>query len=123
VSTHTLCLVSIAVKSAMTENRCIIGTDAGTSAIKAVTFDQEDSEICVNHAAVPLHRPHPSWVEQDMDEQWETGKDCLGRRPGSEKFSPPWASAFRRCSQSADPAAESTTHFTSSTSIENPAHQ
>jgi sugar (pentulose or hexulose) kinase len=61
----------------MTENRCLIGIDAGTSVVKAVAFDEEGNEICVREAAVPLHRPEPSWVEQDMNELWETVKDCL----------------------------------------------
>jgi erythritol kinase (D-erythritol 1-phosphate-forming) len=61
----------------MTENRCLIGIDAGTSVVKAVAFDTEGNEICVQEAAVPLHRPEPSWVEQDMTQLWGIVKDCL----------------------------------------------
>jgi sugar (pentulose or hexulose) kinase len=63
----------------MTENRCLIGIDAGTSVVKAVAFDEEGNEFCVHEAAVPLHRPERSWVEQDMNELWGTVKSCLGK--------------------------------------------
>ncbi len=63
----------------MTENRFLIGIDAGTSVVKAVAFDFEGNEVYVHEAAVQLHRPKPSWVEQDMNELWETVKDCLGK--------------------------------------------
>jgi len=62
----------------MTENRCLIGIDAGTSVVKAVAFDFEGNEVCVHEAAVQLRRPERSWVEQDMNELWETVKVCLG---------------------------------------------
>ena len=62
----------------MTENRCLIGIDAGTSVVKAVAFDFEGNEVCVHEAAVQLRRPERSWVEQDMNELWETVKTCLG---------------------------------------------
>jgi sugar (pentulose or hexulose) kinase len=62
----------------MTENRCLIGIDAGTSVVKAVAFDFEGNEVCVHEAAVQLRRPERAWVEQDMNELWETVKTCLG---------------------------------------------
>ena len=62
----------------MAESRCLIGIDAGTSVVKAVAFDFEGNEVCVHEAAVQLRRPERSWVEQDMNELWETVKSCLG---------------------------------------------
>jgi sugar (pentulose or hexulose) kinase len=66
----------------MTENRCLIGIDAGTSVVKAVAFDYGGNEVCVQAAAVPLCRRERSWVEQDMNELWETVKACLGEVVG-----------------------------------------
>ena len=62
----------------VTENRCLIGIDAGTSVVKAVAFDFEGNEVCCHEAAVQLRRPERSWVEQDMNELWETVNSCLG---------------------------------------------
>jgi sugar (pentulose or hexulose) kinase len=60
------------------EQRCLIGIDAGTSVVKAVAFDYGGNEVCIHEAAVQLHRPERLWVEQDMNELWETVKACLG---------------------------------------------
>ncbi len=45
---------------------CILGVDAGSSVIKAVAFDLEGNEIGVHELPSRLQRPHPLWVEQDM---------------------------------------------------------
>jgi sugar (pentulose or hexulose) kinase len=58
----------------MTENRCLIGIDAGTSAVKAVAFDGEGNEFCVREAEPQLRRLERSCVEQDMNELWRTVK-------------------------------------------------
>ncbi|HUU14613.1 MAG TPA: FGGY-family carbohydrate kinase [Terriglobia bacterium] len=61
----------------MTDGRCLIGVDAGTSVVKAVAFDQLGNEVCVHETPMPLRQPQPLWIEQDMAQLWETVKVCL----------------------------------------------
>ena len=61
----------------MNNGLCLVGVDAGTSVVKAVAFDYEGNEICTSEIPMPLRRPEPLWIEQDMDELWQTVKDCL----------------------------------------------
>lgn len=61
----------------MTEERCIIGVDAGTSVVKAVAFDYSGNEVCSHEIPMELLRLHPLWVEQDMNGLWKTVKACL----------------------------------------------
>lgn len=63
----------------MREGQCLIGVDAGTSVVKAVAFDVLGNELASHESSMPLRRPEPLWIEQDMDELWETVKVCLGR--------------------------------------------
>lgn len=48
----------------------LIGIDAGTSAIKAVAFTLDGAVQAQSAHETPLSRPHPGWVEQDMEETW-----------------------------------------------------
>ncbi len=61
----------------MNNGLCLIGVDAGTSVVKAVAFDALGNEICASETPMPLRRPEPLWVEQDMDELWQKVKACL----------------------------------------------
>jgi sugar (pentulose or hexulose) kinase len=61
----------------MNDLQCVIGVDAGTSVVKAVAFDYFGNEICTHEIPIPLRRPEPLWIEQDMEELWQTVKDCL----------------------------------------------
>jgi sugar (pentulose or hexulose) kinase len=61
----------------MNDRNCLIGVDAGTSVVKAVAFDRRGNEICVHEAPMPLRRPEPLWIEQDMTELWEMVTLCL----------------------------------------------
>lgn len=61
----------------MKEEHCIVGVDAGTSVVKAAAFDYAGHEICCHEIPVELLRPHPDWVEQDMNGLWQTVKTCL----------------------------------------------
>ena len=63
----------------MNDRQCLIGVDAGTSVVKAVAFDQLGNEFCSHETAMRLRHPEPSWIEQDMDELWETVKVCLSK--------------------------------------------
>ncbi len=61
----------------MNDGLSLIGVDAGTSVVKAVAFDASGSEICASEIPMPLRRPEPLWIEQDMDELWQKVKACL----------------------------------------------
>ncbi len=63
----------------MNQDRCIIGIDAGTSVVKAVAFDFSGNEVCSHEIPMPLRRPQPLWVEQDMNELWGIVRACLGQ--------------------------------------------
>jgi erythritol kinase (D-erythritol 1-phosphate-forming) len=61
------------------EGRCLIGVDAGTSVVKVVAFDHFGNEPASHESPMPLRRPEQLWIEQDMDELWETVKACLSK--------------------------------------------
>jgi len=61
----------------MDNGPCLVGVDAGTSVVKAVAFDAAGNEIYASETPMPLRRPEPLWVEQDMDELWQKVKDRL----------------------------------------------
>jgi sugar (pentulose or hexulose) kinase len=57
----------------------ILGVDAGSSVIKAVAFDPRGNEAFVHELPARLKRPHPLWMEQDMEEMWRDVKKCVAR--------------------------------------------
>ena len=61
----------------MIDGLSLIGVDAGTSVVKAVAFDASGSEICASETPMPLRRPEPLWIEQDMNELLQKVKACL----------------------------------------------
>ena len=61
----------------MNSGSCLIGVDAGTSVVKAVAFDPLGKEVCAYETAFTPRRPQPLWIEQDMNELWQTVKVCL----------------------------------------------
>jgi erythritol kinase len=69
----------------MKEGRCLIGIDAGTSVVKAVAFDHHGNELASHESPMPLRQPDPLWVEQDMDELYDTVQLCLGKVSGQLK--------------------------------------
>ena len=61
----------------MNDGPCLVGVDAGTSVVKAVAFDVAGNEIYASEIPMPLRRPEPLWIEQDMDELWQKVQACL----------------------------------------------
>jgi sugar (pentulose or hexulose) kinase len=61
----------------MDDGRCLIGVDAGTSMVKAVAFDHLGNEVSACETAFNPRRPEPLWIEQDMNELWQTVRVCL----------------------------------------------
>jgi sugar (pentulose or hexulose) kinase len=69
----------------MNDGRCLIGVDAGTSVVKVVAFDYLGNEIYTHEIPMPLLRPEPLWIEQDMDKLWQAVKTCLRNVSGHLK--------------------------------------
>lgn len=47
-----------------------VGLDIGTSSVKAVLLDENQSHIGSATSGLSVERPHPSWSEQDPDSWW-----------------------------------------------------
>ncbi len=60
---------------------CLLGVDIGTSSVKATLFDSDGNVISSSTETYNLYYPHPSFVEQDPNEWWESScsaiKECL----------------------------------------------
>jgi len=54
------------------KDKCLLGIDVGTSAIKCVLFDQNCREIAISTRKPEIHREKPGWSEISMDGLWET---------------------------------------------------
>ena len=63
----------------MQEDPLLIGVDAGTSVVKAVVFDTCGNERASHECPMPLGRPEPLWIEQDMEQLLDLVKFCLGK--------------------------------------------
>lgn len=61
------------------DEKYIIGIDSGTTRIKAVLFDLDGNELFVEGINLTPHTPYEDWYEQDMDEIWEKGAECIAR--------------------------------------------
>jgi xylulokinase len=55
----------------------LLGIDAGTTAFKAVLFDQDGKEIAVGACEYDLEYPFPGWVELDAEKYWEALKSVI----------------------------------------------
>ena len=51
-----------------------LGLDIGTSSIKALLIDEQQTVVAEASVAVSISRPHPLWSEQDPEEWWQA---CL----------------------------------------------
>ncbi|MFW6069511.1 MAG: xylulokinase [bacterium] len=49
----------------------LLGLDVGTSATKAVLFDDAGQQLATAQHRYPLQTPHPGWVEQDPEQVWQ----------------------------------------------------
>ncbi len=48
-----------------------IGIDIGTSSVKSVLLDENDTIIASESAPLTVSRPHDGWSEQDPDHWWD----------------------------------------------------
>lgn len=51
-------------------NDVVIGVDASTTAVKAIAFTRDGTELFAARAPYPLSTPHPGHVEQDPEDWW-----------------------------------------------------
>ena len=47
-----------------------LGIDIGTSAVKAVLVDEDETVVAAASAPLATRRPRPTWAEQDPDDWW-----------------------------------------------------
>jgi len=58
-------------------NDTFLGFDIGTSSIKALLIDQNQSLLAEANIPISISRPHPLWSEQDPDEWWQACLDAV----------------------------------------------
>ena len=59
------------------ESKVILGIDAGTSMTKVVAFDLSGNELAVSSLKTPTTTPHTAWIEEEMNEVWESVSYCI----------------------------------------------
>src|ERR671910_2597356 len=56
----------------MTAEPLLIGTDVGTTNIKAVAFDRSGRAVARASSPTPTHYPNPGWAHHDAEELWDS---------------------------------------------------
>jgi xylulokinase len=56
-----------------------LGIDAGTSAVKAVLVDEQQSVIAEADVPLDISRPHDGWSEQDPEDWWKAVQAVVGQ--------------------------------------------
>jgi xylulokinase len=54
-----------------------LGIDLGTSSIKIVLIDENQSVVATTEKPLTVSRPHPLWSEQDPEEWWRGANDAM----------------------------------------------
>ncbi|WP_298821635.1 xylulokinase [uncultured Roseibium sp.] len=54
-----------------------IGLDIGTSSVKAILLDEDQSLVASATSDLTVERPHPGWSEQDPDSWWTACENVL----------------------------------------------
>ncbi len=57
----------------------VVSLDCGTSACKAIIWDQQGSIMAEGRANLPLLEPHPLWYEQPAEAWWQSASQALGQ--------------------------------------------
>jgi glycerol kinase len=55
----------------------VVALDAGTTGVRAATFDEEGVPLRWSYRELTQHYPSPGWVEHDPDEIWVAASACL----------------------------------------------
>jgi glycerol kinase len=61
----------------MTDHRCVIAIDAGTTGVRSRAVFVDDQPIVAAYREFEQHYPSPGWVEHDADEIWAVAADTL----------------------------------------------
>lgn len=56
-----------------------LGIDIGTSGVKAVLVDNDQTVIAQANSPLELSRPKPLWSEQDPEDWWRGVEDCIAQ--------------------------------------------
>lgn len=59
-----------------------LGIDLGTSEVKALVLDENNTVVASHSAPLTIQRPHPQWSEQSPQAWWESDgiPDCHSAR-------------------------------------------
>ncbi|MGN0554522.1 MAG: FGGY family carbohydrate kinase, partial [Candidatus Fimenecus sp.] len=68
--------------------RYVIGIDLGTSATKAVLFDEIGVKIASASAEYPMYQPQNGWAEQDPEDWWNAAVTVIGEMLTKSGVSP-----------------------------------
>lgn len=68
--------------------RYVIGIDLGTSATKAVLFDEKGTKIASSSAEYPMSQPHNGRAEQDPEDWWDATVNVIGEILKKSNVSP-----------------------------------
>ena len=63
----------------MTAEPLLIGTDVGTTNIKAVAFDRSGRAVARASSPTPTRYPKPGWAHHDAEELWDSFAKTLRR--------------------------------------------
>jgi len=55
----------------------IVAIDSGTTSTRVIAFDLDGHVVHSEQRALPMHYPHPDWVEQDPMDIWSYTNECL----------------------------------------------
>lgn len=72
----------------------LIGLDIGTSACKAILFDEEGAILGQAAREYPIATPQPGWAEQDAEQVWRLALACLGEIAAAARTDAPQALAL-----------------------------
>jgi glycerol kinase len=61
----------------MTDHRCVIAIDAGTTGVRSRAVFVDDQPIVAAYREFEQHYPSPGWVEHDADEIWAVAVETL----------------------------------------------
>ena len=60
-----------------TKCRCFVAIDIDTTINRVIAFDFDGRVVHSEQRALPMHYPHPDWVEQDPMDIWSYTNACL----------------------------------------------
>jgi len=61
----------------MTDDRLLLGIDAGTSRVRAIVFTPEGRPVAEGSRPTPVEQPRPGWAEHDPEALWRAVRGAL----------------------------------------------